>query len=62
MSDVFCRCDGEGWYWDEERKFRVLCSCPAGWKKKEYLSKSRDEQRKEREQRKRRKKREEVPF
>ena len=64
MPDLLCRCDGEGWYWDDARNVRVFCSCPAGWRKKEYLEKSRDERRREWEQRKGRKKepRERVPF
>lgn len=64
MPDLFCLCDGEGWYWWGVRNIRVFCSCPAGRRKKEYVEKSRDERRKEREQRKRggRKVKEEVSF
>lgn len=57
-----CRCRGEGWYWDDERKSRVVCTCPAGWAKKQYLGKTRSERQQERKERKRRKAKEEVPF
>ncbi len=53
-------CNGDGWYWVEERKRRVFCACPAGERKRASVKSTRWERS---EERKRRKKREDkVPF
>lgn len=62
MSDFTCHnCGGDGMYWHPDRKAMVLCHCPKGQSKRDYLRLSRDEKRKERRGQKRERK-EPVPF
>lgn len=61
------KCHGEGMYQHPERNSMVLCSCPAGERKKRWLRMSEEEKRKERRERKAKKKtqaafQEEIPF
>jgi len=53
-------------HWSDERQAMVICSCPAGESKREYLKMTPEERRKARRKRGREKKREKeqepIPF
>jgi len=67
MPKWTCRkCHGDGMHWSDERQAMVICSCPAGESKREYLKMTPEERRKARRKRGREKKREKeqepIPF
>lgn len=66
MANWACRrCDGDGMYFDEQRKRYVICDCPSGHAKRKYLKQTPEERRAETKARRRREKREKkegAPF
>lgn len=66
MGDWTCQeCGGTGMHWSEERQAQILCTCPAGAAKKEYLLKTGEQLSQEARARARgrkKRKKEKVPF
>jgi hypothetical protein len=67
MGDWSCRkCRGEGMYPGEDGRKRIVCDCPAGQSKRQWLNMTPEQRRQARKKRARSKKREQaqepIPF
>lgn len=45
-DELICECEGTGMYYDDERRAVVVCKCPAGFRRGEYLRMTHDERQK----------------